>query len=219
MGDVIHALPAITALRAANPDLEIGWLVEERWAELLCARESDRMAARSPQKPLVDRVHIANFKAWRRALLSDESWRAMKSLRSEVRAMKYDLALDLQGAMRSALAGKASGAATRVGSSQPREKPATLFYTRQVDPRGAHVVEQALAIVSEIAGQATAICRPGVSARIHRRGLGRSNLKPARQSAVCHSESRRGLGNKMLAGGILWRSCVSVAEARIGRCS
>lgn len=154
MGDVIHALPAITALRAANPDLEIGWLVEERWAELLCAREGDRMAPRSPQKPLVDWVHVANFKAWRRALLSDESWRAMKSLRSEVRAMKYDLALDLQGALRSALAGKASGAAIRVGSSQPREKPATMFYTRQVDARGTHVVDQALAIVSEIAGQA-----------------------------------------------------------------
>ena len=78
MGDVIHALPAITALRAANPDLQIGWLVEERWAELLCARGADRMAARSPVKPLVDSVHVANFKAWRRALLSEESWREMK---------------------------------------------------------------------------------------------------------------------------------------------
>ncbi len=54
MGDIIHALPAITALRAANPDLHIGWLVEERWAELLCARGSDRLADRSPAKPLVD---------------------------------------------------------------------------------------------------------------------------------------------------------------------
>ena len=40
-------MPAITALRRANPDLQIGWLVEERWAELLCARESERLAPRS----------------------------------------------------------------------------------------------------------------------------------------------------------------------------
>lgn len=153
MGDVIHALPAITALRAANPDLQIGWLVEERWAELLCAREGDRMAARSPLKPLVDWVHVANFKAWRRALFSDESWRQMAALRREVHGMKYDLALDLQGAIRSALAAKASGAPLRVGSSEPRETPATMFYTRTVEAGGTHVVEHALSMASDIVGQ------------------------------------------------------------------
>ena len=153
MGDIIHALPAITALRAANPDLHIGWLVEERWAELLCARKADRMGDRSAAKPLVDTVHVANFKAWRHALFSNESWREMKALRSEVRSMKYNLALDLQGAIRSALAAQVSGAPGRVGSSQPREKPATMFYNRQVDPQGTHVVEQALSLASDVAGR------------------------------------------------------------------
>jgi heptosyltransferase-1 len=153
MGDVIHALPAITALRAADPDLQLGWLIEQRWSELLCARESDPMAPRSEAKPLVDSVHFANFKAWRKALLSDESWREMRDLRSEVRAMKYDLAIDLQGAMRSALAAQISGAAMRVGPSEPREKPASMFYTQQIDASGTHVVEHALSIVSQVAGQ------------------------------------------------------------------
>jgi heptosyltransferase-1 len=153
MGDIIHALPAITALRAANPDLYIGWLVEERWAELLCARGAVSRSDRSMAKPLVDALHVANFKAWRRALLSKESWREMKALRNELRGEKYDLALDLQGAIRSALAAQFSGASTRVGPSQPREKPATMFYTRQVDLRGAHVVDQALSLVSEVAGR------------------------------------------------------------------
>lgn len=153
MGDIIHAMPAITAFRAANPDLHIGWLVEERWSELLCARAGERHASPSQLKPLADTVHVSNFRAWRRALLSDESWREMASLRRELRAMKYDLALDLQGSIRSALAAQASGAAACVGSSQPREKPASLFYTREVDPAGTHVVEQALAITSQVAGQ------------------------------------------------------------------
>jgi len=153
MGDIIHAMPAIAALRVARPDVHVGWLVEERWAELLCARRDNYMAPWSELKPLVDFLHIANFKTWRRALFSKETWRAISALRREVRAMHYDLTLDLQGAIRSALAAKAAGASQRIGSSQPREAPASLFYTRRVAPRGAHVVDQALALVSEVAGR------------------------------------------------------------------
>ena len=47
MGDVIHTLPAAHALRAAFPQAFIGWLIEERWAELLCAPGSPRRGARS----------------------------------------------------------------------------------------------------------------------------------------------------------------------------
>jgi heptosyltransferase-1 len=153
MGDIIHALPAITAMRNANPYLQIGWLVEERWAELLCARDSDRMAPRSSLKPLVDTLHAARFKVWQKALLSNESWQEIATVRREVRGIRYDLAVDLQGTVRSGLAAQACGAPVRVGSSQPREKPATMFYTRQVDPKGAHVVEHALALASDIVGQ------------------------------------------------------------------
>jgi heptosyltransferase-1 len=67
--------------------------------------------------------------------------------------MKYGLALDLQGAIRSALVASAVGVKTRVGSSQPREAPASIFYTRQVTSQAAHVVDQALSIASAIAGQ------------------------------------------------------------------
>ena len=38
MGDVLHALPAVAALRRALPSATIGWAVEQRWSELLCAR-------------------------------------------------------------------------------------------------------------------------------------------------------------------------------------
>ncbi len=153
MGDVIHAMPAVAALRRARPDVKIGWLIEERWAELLCSRPSEYAAPRSALKPLADQIHIANFKTWRKGLLAKETWREIGTLRREVREMHYDLALDLQGAIRSALAARATGAKIRIGSSRPREGPASMFYTRQVDPLGAHVVDQALAIVSAIAGQ------------------------------------------------------------------
>jgi heptosyltransferase-1 len=153
MGDIIHAMPAIAALRGARPEVEIGWLIEERWVELLCSRRSEYATPRSQFKPLVDRIHVANFKTWRTALLAKENWREIGTLRREVRAMHYAVALDLQGAIRSAVAARATGAKTRLGSSQPREGPASMFYTRQIDPLGAHVVDQALSIVSAIAGR------------------------------------------------------------------
>jgi heptosyltransferase I len=152
MGDIIHALPAITALRAARPELQVGWLVEERWSQLLCSRPSEYFAGRSALKPLAESIHIANFKTWRKALFAGQSWREIGALRRQVRDAQYDVALDLQGALRSALAARLSDARVRIGSAKPREAPATMFYTRPIDPQGEHVVEQALSIVSAIAG-------------------------------------------------------------------
>src|SRR5208337_4444220 len=79
-------------------------------------------------------------------------WREIRSCALEVRAMKYEMALDLQGSIRSALAARASGASIRVGSSQPREAPAGMLYTRAIEPAGVHVVEQALSLASAVAG-------------------------------------------------------------------
>ena len=160
MGDIIHAMPAIAALRRAKPDLQIGWLVEERWAELLGARDAERSSACSERKPLVDWLHIARFSIWRKALLSYETWREIGLCRREMRARKYQVALDLQGAIRSALAAQSTGATIRMGSSQPREAPARMFYTHAIDVRGAHVIEHALSLASELAGQALEYVQP-----------------------------------------------------------
>jgi heptosyltransferase-1 len=46
MGDVIHALPAVAALREAFPQAMLGWLIEERWAELLCTLSMPRSGPR-----------------------------------------------------------------------------------------------------------------------------------------------------------------------------
>jgi hypothetical protein len=67
MGDVIHALPAATLLRHAFPSATLGWMIEERWAELLCAPGVPRIGPRSSGRPLVDAVHVINTAAWRSA--------------------------------------------------------------------------------------------------------------------------------------------------------
>jgi heptosyltransferase-1 len=148
MGDVIHGLPAIAALRAARPNWQVGWLIEQRWIELLCAHATERLQPRSELKPLLDWVHVSDFKKWRKGLSSAATWRDMRGCMREVRAMKYDVALDLQGSIRSAMAARLSGAKTRIGSAQPREAPARRFYTNGVTTQGAHVVEHGLELAS-----------------------------------------------------------------------
>jgi len=60
MGDVIHALPAATLLRRAFPPATLGWIIEERWVDLLCAPATPRLGPRNAGRPLVDAVHPVN---------------------------------------------------------------------------------------------------------------------------------------------------------------
>jgi heptosyltransferase-1 len=149
MGDVLHAMPAVAALHAQLPECHVGWVIEPRWAPLL---QSDAAAtSRTPAMPLVDVVHTANARGWARQPFAASTWQAMRGLRRELHAQRYDLAIDLQGAVRSALIGRASGAEL-VGEAEPREGPARWLFRRKVATRGVHVIEQATEVVAGATG-------------------------------------------------------------------
>jgi heptosyltransferase I len=150
MGDIIHAMPAVTALRAVFPHMTIGWLIEERWAELLCTLRYPRSGPRSAQRPLVDRIHTVNTAEWRRALFSPNTWQQMAVGLSELRGVEYQAAIDFQGSVRSALLARWSGATVIYGDAQPRENAASMWYTQPVITRGAHVVQQALSLAQAV---------------------------------------------------------------------
>ncbi len=150
MGDVIHTLPAVYALRQAFPRAFIGWLIEERWAELLCAPGSSRRGPRSPLRPLVDEVHTVNLKTWGKSLFSIPTAQRIATVWNDIRGAHYDVAIDLQGAMRSALLARWSGARRVYGAAEPRESPASLWYTRKAVAGGRHVIEQNLSVAEAI---------------------------------------------------------------------
>jgi heptosyltransferase I len=152
MGDIIHTLPAAAALRHAFPDATLGWLIEERWAELLCTLRHPRSGARSPQRPMIDRVHAVNTAEWRREPFSFNTWQQMATGLSQLRGIQYDAVIDFQGAVRSALLARWSGAPIIYGDAQPRENAASMFYTRNVllKTNGTHVIEQGLTLAGAI---------------------------------------------------------------------
>lgn len=153
MGDVIHTLPAAQALRDAFPDATIGWLIEERWADLLSAPGTTRRGPRSPQRPLADSVHTVNLTGWRKTLFTAPTLERIARVWNDVRSVRYNIVVDLQGAIRSAVLARWSGTPVIYGSTQPRESPASLWYTRKVVPTGAHVIEQNLSLASAVTGK------------------------------------------------------------------
>ncbi len=157
MGDVIHTLPAAGMIREAFPHATIGWLIEERWAELLCTLPTPRSGARSAQRPLADIVHTVNLKRWRSSLCSTQTWERIAAGLSDLRAVGYQVALDLQGAVRSAILARWSGAPTVYGASHPRENIASAWYTRKVVTERKHVVEQYADVAQALIGRPEAV--------------------------------------------------------------
>lgn len=124
MGDVIHALPAAASLKHGFPGARLTWVIASRWAPLL------------DSNPFVDRV----------ILLDRKSLTSVRRARSELREARFDLAVDFQGLIQSALVASAARPDRLVGfdSAQVRERAAALFYSRAVAVEARHVVERNL---------------------------------------------------------------------------
>jgi heptosyltransferase-1 len=145
MGDVLHGLPAVAALRKALPDCFIGWAIEPRWRPLL---QAENATARGREMPIVDLVHLARTREWKERPFSIATLRQIAALRREMRDEHYDICVDLQGSIRSAVIGRMSGAPRFTGPREPRERQAGLLYRERVDVRAANVIDQACELLS-----------------------------------------------------------------------
>lgn len=119
MGDVVHALPVVADVLRRHPQAQIDWLVEPPFAAL------PRL------HPGVQQVWPVAWRRWRRELLARATWRAMGELRAQLRARHYDLVLDLQGLLKSALWARQAGASVAgYDRASAREPAAAWFYAR-----------------------------------------------------------------------------------------
>jgi heptosyltransferase-1 len=126
LGDVVHTLPGVAALRDGFPVAEIHWLVEERWRPLLDGN------------PTINRV----------IEIDRRSVRSVLGTVSELRRARYSCALDFQSLYKSAILGFVSGANERVGFTRDymREPLAGIFYTKHTRPHGRHKIEHNLSL-------------------------------------------------------------------------
>ena len=146
LGDVIHALPVAHALRRARPGIHLTWIVEARECALLAGH------------PDLDGVVPVDTRLWRRLIWRPAGARQVlgkvRRLRRRVRSARFDVAIDLQGLMKSGLLTAYTGAPIRIGFSADRcrERLNCLFTNRRVRPpeTAVHVVDQYLSLLAPL---------------------------------------------------------------------
>jgi heptosyltransferase-1 len=156
MGDVLHAMPAVAALRELHPEWFIGWAIEPGWSELMQSSEDfDRhpYLPRNAGKPLVDLWHQVPARAWARQPFSFSTLSDINARRRVLSMQKYDVCVDMQGALKSAVVGRMAGARAFAGPAEPREAQARWLYKQRVLTRSAHVVEQGCELLGAAVGE------------------------------------------------------------------
>jgi heptosyltransferase I len=145
LGDIVHALPAVSALGQTFPGAEIDWLIERRYASLLAGN------------PYLRRTIALDTLSWRGGLPALSLLREMLKSLMGLRGSGYDVAVDFQGLWKSSMLALLAGAKERVGLAQPwmREPGAAALYTDRVSAAGRkHVVEESLALVERLGARA-----------------------------------------------------------------
>lgn len=143
MGDVVHAQPLASDLRAALPSAQIVWVVERSFASI-CRLN-----------PTVDEVLPIAWRRWRKRLFAADTHAEMADFHHLLTAQPFDLVLDCQGLIKSALVARIAPARLRVGPAWAfaREPLASLAYGRRaVVPRDWHVVRRNRAIGAAACG-------------------------------------------------------------------
>ena len=144
MGDVVHALPAISDMARAIPGIEIDWLVEKGFAAI------------PGQHRAVRKVITLQWRKWRKSLRKPDTRAALRAWRADMARDRYDLIIDMQGLIKSAaFAAFANGPRAGYGWGSIREPMASLMYQRKATvSRQLHAVDRCRQLAAQLLGYA-----------------------------------------------------------------
>ena len=147
VGDCVHALPAVAALRAAKPGAKIVWAIDDRSAALFAGH------------PDVDEFLVMPRRGLKGRSLR-ERWRFALDWRRRLRAGGFAAAVDFQGLLKSALTARLAGAPLCIGlrrAQGARELSWLLYNCRPEVPESVrHVAERSLALLAPLGVRAGA---------------------------------------------------------------
>ncbi len=139
IGDIVHTLPALAAVRSALPDAELSWVVEKRSAEILRGNRA------------IDHLIEIDTRSLRRERAVAGLLHRFRQQVHPLRGSKFEIAIDFQGLLKSAVIAKLSGAKKRYGFSRPalREPASRILLTDGIDiPERTHVVRKNLILAA-----------------------------------------------------------------------
>ena len=135
IGDVIHTLPTLAALRKRFPGADITWVIEEMASDLVM------------DHPHLDRVLVSRRKGWIGDLKRGRIRGALeetKTFLSELRARRYDLVIDFHGLIKSAVIVLLSGGVRKLGYDSLQEGSCFFYNEKIPEDMGKHAVDRYL---------------------------------------------------------------------------
>lgn len=125
LGDVIHALPVLDYLHQACPGIQVDWVVEEAFRDVL------------EGNPLLANLHIVRTRSWRKKPFSGQTLHEISTLWRKLRQNNYDLVFDIQGNLKSGIIAWLTGSKKRLGFSRDflQESVNALFTNIKISPR------------------------------------------------------------------------------------
>lgn len=140
LGDIVHCLPALEALRRARPDVVVGWVAEAVWARLLEGH------------PGIDALIRVRTQAWRRNWLAPAHRAEIAEGVAAMRAFRPDVTVDLMGNFKGALLARLSKAPRILGARRAdrREGASALLVNERVAVHGTHAVDRAISLLAPL---------------------------------------------------------------------
>lgn len=151
MGDIVHTLPAITDACTRIPGLTIDWAIEPAFADI------------ARLHPAVNTIIPIPLRRWRKKLINSLKSSELKAVLSQIRNTKYDIIIDAQGLLKSALITKAAKHGQRHGlsSTSAREAVASIFYDKKHTINSDnYAVERTRELFAHCFGYDTPTCPP-----------------------------------------------------------
>lgn len=138
LGDVVHSLPFLNAMRTCFPKAEIHWVIAKGLEGLLEGH------------PMIDKLIIINKDLWKNLSRMGNTLKEIRELYRQLGQERYDVVVDLQGLLRSGLITRAAHAPLRIGFQEAREG-SRLFYTHKVKTgRDMHAVDRYMQIAAAL---------------------------------------------------------------------
>lgn len=125
MGDIIHALSVLDYLHKACPGIEVDWVVEESFKDVL------------EGNPLINRLHVIRTRTWRKQIFSAGTLREVSNVLKNLKSSNYDMVFDIQGNLKSGIIAWLTGSRKRFGFSRDflQESVNALFTNHKIDMR------------------------------------------------------------------------------------
>jgi heptosyltransferase-1 len=138
LGDVVHSLPFLNSIRSCFPKAEIHWVIARGLEGLL------------EGNPMIDRLIVIDKDRWKKISRAASTLRELRRLFREVGGGRYDLAVDLQGLLRSGIIAMASRAAVRIGFSEAREGSRLFYNWRVRGGKDVHAVDRYMKVAGAL---------------------------------------------------------------------